>query len=519
MRRSLLVLCLTGCVVPEPPLTLGELPSPSASSGTVAPAPLRRLTRAQYHQAVVDLFAPLGLSESPAWRFPGEETAGPFLTRVRTPITSLEVDVAIVAAEEVAAKVAPSAERLFGCACPREGLERLAAKAWRRPLTDDERAGLGALFEAGGVELAVTGILSSASFLAVVERGRPDDPAKLTGHEVATRLALLLAGGLPDDALTAAAEEGRLDTADGIAAETWRLLKEPRARTQLAAFHQQWLGLGGLQSLEKDPTRYPLFGAEARTAMRDELESFVDAVVRRSDGRLETLFSAPFAFVRAPLHRVYGVSEPTPGASVGLDPSERAGILTHPAFLATHASPRLSSPTHRGLAILRNVLCIEPGEPPPGVTIAPTGAAKPGALSRREMIEQHSANPSCRGCHQRLDPFGLAFEHYDAIGVWREKDLDDGSVIDASAEVVLGDEALDGPTKDAVELSKRLGRSQVVLRCAARQWYRFAFGRLETDADAPELAQLEARIIETKGSVPDLIVALTTSDAFRSRAP
>lgn len=524
--RVLAVLCLTGCVAPvaAPPLTLGETPPPAEPSGAVAPAPLRRLTRAQYHQSVVDLFAAVELTETPAWRFPGEETAGPFLTQVRTPVSPLEVDVSIVAAEELAARVTPQAAKLFGCepltdTCSRDGLAALAARAWRRPITARERSGIEALVESGGVELAITGILSSVSFLSIVERGRADAAAKLTGHEVAARLALLLRGGLPDSALNAAAEDGRLDTAEGIAEQAWRLLKEDRARKQLAAFHQQWLGLGGLQSLEKDPSRYPFFGTDARTAMQDELEGFVDAVVRRSDGRLETLFSAPFAFVRAPLHKVYGVREPQPGASVGLDPEQRAGILTHPAFLAVHASPRLSSPTHRGLVLVRNLMCLDLGDPPPGLEIMPTPAAKPGQLSRRAIVEQHAANPSCRGCHMMMDPLGLAFEHYDAVGVWRAKDIDDGSVIDASATVELGDPVLDGPTKDAVELSKRLGRSELVLRCAAKQWYRFALGRLETDADLPELLKLEQRLIASKGQVPDLIVALTTSDAFRSRAP
>ena len=499
----------------------------------MAPAPLRRLTRQQYHQSVVDLFEKLAWTQTPAWRFPGEETAGPFLTNVRASVSPLDVDVAVVAAEEVATRAVAEAPALLGCgeapaeACVKTSVAELAARAWRRPLVEAERTSLDALvgraFASGGwqagLRVGLTAVLASPSFLSIVEHGRADAPLKLTGHEVAARLALLLRGGLPDDELTMAAADGRLDTAEGIAEQTWRLLKAPRARGQLATFHLQWLGMGGLDSLEKDTRRYPFFGDDARTAMRDELEGFVDAVIRRSDGKLETLFSAPFAFVRAPLHRVYGVTAPAPGQSVGLSPKERAGLLTHPAFLATHASPRLSSPTHRGLVLLRNVMCIQLGDPPPGVDVTPIPAGKPGQASRRAMVEQHAANPGCRGCHSMMDPLGLTFEHYDAVGVYRTEDLDDGTTIDASATVQVGDPVLDGPTADAVELSKRLGRSETVQRCAVTQWYRFATGRLETDADQAELDALSKRFIASGGQVPDLIVALTTSDAFRSRAP
>ncbi|MBK7857721.1 MAG: DUF1592 domain-containing protein [Archangiaceae bacterium] len=537
MRWSAIALAFStvACLqpTPPPPLTLGETPSPSEPSAVVTKAPLRRLTRAQYHQSAIDLFDAYGFTDTPAWRFPGEETAGPFLTQVKGGITPLEVDVAVLAADELATRAAAQPEKLLSCvdqtlSCVQEAVATLAARAYRHPLTGEERADLGALAQAGfdggggakgALRLALTGVLASPSFLSLVERGRTDAPTRLTGYEVAARLALLLRGGLPDEALTQAAADGTLDTADGIAAQTWRLLKEPRARTQLAVFHQQWLGLGGLAHLDKDTRRYPWFDDTARAAMRDELEGFVDAVIRRSDGRLETLFSSPFAFVRAPLHKVYGVTAVAAGESVGLDPEERAGLLTQAAFLATHASPKLTSPTHRGLVLLRNVMCFPLGDPPPGVKIDPIPTGTPGQTTRRALVEQHSQNPACRSCHAMMDPLGLSFERYDAAGVYRAVDLDDGAPIDSTATIDLGDPALDGPVKDAVELSKRLGRSENVLGCTATQWYRFAFGRLEGPDDTAELQALAKRFVSTRGQVPDLIVALTTSDAFRSRAP
>ena len=217
--KPLLMLLLSACVAPPPVRLAGSPPAPLAPSGASVEAPLRRLTRAQYEQSVLDLFAPLGWTDTPASRFPGEERAGPFLTNLSAP-TPLDIDVTFAAAETLAARAAPDAEKLSGCAlltapCAKSSLSALARRAWRRPITADESARFDAMLAGSdvrtGYTLGLTALLASPSFLELVEVGRPEGArVQLTGFEVAARLALLLRGSVPDDALLDAAASGAL---------------------------------------------------------------------------------------------------------------------------------------------------------------------------------------------------------------------------------------------------------------------------------------------------------------------
>lgn len=540
MARLMLVLMLaSGCVPANdaPPVRLGDRPPAMTPSGVSVRAPLRRLTREQYHRTVLALL-PM-LDDTPASRFPADETAGPFLTNVRQPISPLQVDLIGTAAQDLAARATQNPDALLrGCnrlqgdeVCSVTTLHALARRAWRRPLEDDEKNALRTLYRLGaerggartGLALGLEAILAAPSFLYLVESGTPlpDGRLALSGPALATRLAFFLWNQGPDDALLDAAERGELSTAEGVANQAWRLLRDERATAQLGRFHLEWLGLGGLRSLEKDPKRYPFFTAEARAAMELETIAFVDTVIRRSDGRLETLLSAPFTLAQEPSLRVYGVEPPpmlAPGTPIGLDPTQRAGLLTQPAWLATQAHVKTTSPIHRGVFILTNLLCVQLGSPPPGVDLTPIGVDPNGKRTRRQLVEAHTANPTCAGCHRMIDPLGLAFEHYDAVGAFRTTDLDDGQPIDSRVVVSTGSD-LDGPVDDAITLVKRLAKSEQVQACAARQWYRFAMGRLETAEDEDELERLVARFAASGGNLPDLLVAIVTSDAFRTRAP
>lgn len=531
MRRSIFIafLTLSACVGQAPPVRLsGNPPAPSSPSGVKVDAPLRKLTRAQYHRAVLDLFAPLGWKETPASRFPADERSGPFATNVVALPTPLDVDLWFSAAESLANQAAPHAETLTGCktltaACAQPALRAFARRAWRRPLTELEGARFDGLFDGRdareALTLGLTVVLAAPSFIEVVETGaaRSDGRVQLSGFEVATRLALMLRGSIPDDALLDAAERGELDTPEGIAAQTWRLLRDERSVAALTAFHFQWLGLEGAP--EKSLTRYPFWTSDVHDATAAETSLFLDTVIRRSDGRFETLLTAPFTFLPSPVERIYGLKPALPGVMVGLDPSQRGGLLTQPLFLAKHAHPKWTSPVQRGVVLTRDVLCLPLGAPPPNVNLEPIGVDSTGQLTRRQLVEQHSNDPRCAGCHRMMDPLGLAFERYDAVGAWRDTDLDDGARLDAQVTLALGDAELDGPVSSATELTKKLAKSKAARRCYATQWYRFALGRLETSADQPELAAVQQRFLDTDGAIPDLIVAITTSDAFRSRAP
>jgi hypothetical protein len=247
--------------------------------------------------------------------------------------------------------------------------------------------------------------------------------------------------------------------------------------------------------------------------MQRDTATFADFVVRRGDGLMRTLFTANFTFPEGPLFGLYGLTQPqgfAPGAQVTLTP-ERAGILTQGAFLATHAHRDQTSPVHRGIMVRENILC-EPLEPPP-LDVNTTPPAPTPATTTRERFAQHEANPTCGGCHVLIDPIGLAFEHFDAIGAYRT--MENGFPIDASGEIIEGPADLAGPFNGALELGQRLSQSRAAADCMANQWFRFALGRMEAVDDACSLKAIRQGFEDSGRNVRDLIVSIVKSDAFR----
>jgi hypothetical protein len=198
---------------------------------------------------------------------------------------------------------------------------------------------------------------------------------------------------------------------------------------------------------------------------------------------------------------------------VALDPARRAGFLTHASVLSVLAKPDQSSPVHRGKFIRERLLCQTLPPPPNDVEIKPP-AVRPGIPTRRRF-EQHSADPSCSGCHLLMDPIGFGFEHYDGVGLFRERDQ--GAPVDASGEI-LGSGDADGPFDGAVELAHRLAESEEVRSCVVMQWFRFGYGRAEQADDQCSMAELERAFAESGHNIKALLLALTQTDAFRYRS-
>lgn len=192
----------------------------------------------------------------------------------------------------------------------------------------------------------------------------------------------------------------------------------------------------------------------------------------QSDGKLETMFQAAYTFASAPLYAIYGDKDPggpagpDGGKRVALDPAQRAGILTMAAPLAVHASPNQSNPVLRGKWVRESLLCQELPPPPPDVnTSLPPVDPK---VTTRERFRQHRQDAACRGCHELLDPVGLAFESYDLVGRWRA--MDGVNPVDATGEVVGGEGALAGPFSGALALGAKLVPSEALRQCVSRQW-------------------------------------------------
>jgi len=490
------------------------------------------MTHGEYDSTVRDLFEQAG---APSSGFPPDERAGAFDNDVAGQVvTRVLAEGYMSAAEALAPSAALEVDALRPCeagrdeeTCAREAIAAVGLRVFRRPLDVEAAQDLFDAFTVGRAEAGYHGglasmlevALQSPEFLYRVElpQGPPQavGGVRRSGWELASRMSYLFWGTMPDDALFAAAASGRLDSDDGVAAETARALADPRARVTVARFFEQWLDLGELDHLEKDLAIYPTFDPTLRTAFHAETLTFVDAVVWNGDGRLATLLTAPYSFINARLADAYGVVgvEGSALRRVELDPAKRAGLLTQGSFLALNAKFDQSSPVHRGKFVRERLLCTPLPPPPADVEIRPPSLDP--RLTTRERFRQHAADARCAGCHGLMDPVGLGFEHFDGIGRFRE--TEGGQPVDARGELTGSD--ADGAFVGAVELAGRLASSTAVESCMAQQWFRFAYGRSDTPDDACTLEQLTDALHRSDGNLRALLSAVPTTSAFLERAP
>lgn len=505
----------------------GETPL-DCSKTQVAFAPLRRLTREQYDNAVRDL---LGLEGQPSLSLSADEKLGAFYSNAVSPVTRLSVEQYRDAAETLAATaVTQRLDALTECSgasqdatCADEFISSFGRRVFRRPLSAEETSRYRGLFDANasrgfaeGIRVVLETLLQSPHFVYHLELTPAPSGAGVTplnGYEVAERLSFALWNSVPDTELLDAAGAGKLDSKDGLRAQAERLIASDRAKDALSSFHLQWLGLDGLLDIDKDSALFPEFTAELQRSMRAEATGFADFVIRRGDGRLQTLLSAPFTLASGDLLQIYGATAaPAADGSVQLDPTQRAGLLTQAAFLSAHAHANQTSPVHRGLAVRKNLLCTSLPDPPANVNNTPP---EPDAnATTRQRFEQHRKDPSCAGCHQLVDPIGVGFENYDAIGRYRASE--NGLPIDAQGELVAAGES-GGTFTGAVELAQRLAVSPEVRDCVGKQWFRYSLGRGEGAEDACSLASVKEEFAASDFNVKKMLVALVSSDAFRYR--
>jgi hypothetical protein len=509
----------------------GEL---ACTAPSVGATPLSRQTRAQYSRSVTSL---LGVTNFQTGALPDDEKVGPFDGNVIAPIGDLAVEQYAVAAETVAKSAMGKLETLVACdrrargdkACADEFIRTFGKKVYRRPLSSDEQSAYAALYDAyagqgypDALRVLVQTMLQSPTFLYHVELAPPMPPSDgsklvaLDAFELASRLSYFLVGTTPDDALLAAAGDGSLLKDATLRAQATRLLADPLADDTLERFHLQWLALDDLSQLSKDTSAYPMFDQSFASAMESELRRFVRYVMREDDGTLDTLLTAPYSFPSGKLAAVYGtdaaIDDHTP---VQLNPKQRAGLLTQPAFLAVHAHADQSSPVQRGKVVIRNLLCETLPDPPPNViATAPVPADN---TTTRQRFSGHAESPACAGCHVRIDGVGFGFEAFDALGAYRA--TENGKPVDTRG-TFAGTLDLDGPFAGPVELARKLSESEEVSACVTKQWFRFALGRFETQADSCSLDAL-ARAFDASGrDVRSLLTGIVSSLAFRmKRAP
>lgn len=404
-------------------------------------------------------------------------------------------------------------------------LRAFASRAYRRPAADAEVDKLVKLYRSErdsgrafepAIRTAITATLVSPNFLfrTVANPAAADTAAKyrLNGHELASRLSYFLWSSMPDEPLLAAASDGSLITDDGLKSQVKRMLADKRSKAFVENFSGQWLQLRALESVAIDRERFPAYDDTLRTAMVAEATMFFGEVLKSNRSVMEFIDSRE-TFLNERLATLYGV----PGIKgdelrrVTLPQgSPRGGVLTMGAVLTLTSNTTRTSPVKRGLFVLDQILGAPP--PPPPADIPPLEQAaklKPDATVR-EQLAAHVGVSSCAACHNRLDPIGLSFENFDAIGRWR--DQESGRPVDASGNLP-GGIVVNG----SGDLKKTLlDRSDQFIESLSSKVLMYAVGRGIEPFDRPAVRKIARRTRDQGDKLTALVESVVLSETFRS---
>ena len=429
----------------------------------------------------------------------------------------------------------PSRRRIMTCypddetealGCARDILSRMARLAYRRPVTDAEVAtlvdfyqqerGKGESFDVG-IQTALVSILVSPQFLFRFERD-PEDAApgamyRIRDLEMASRLSFFIWSSVPDDELLDLAIAGRLQEPEILQEQIERMLADERAGALGANFAGQWLYLRNVVATEPDADLFPDFDDNLRKGLQRETELLFESIAREDRSVLD-LLTADYTFVNERVARHYGIRGVYGDQfrRVDVEDENRKGLLGHASVMLINSYANRTSPVNRGKYVLTNIIGTPPPPPPPNVPPLEENLNQPAAM--RERMAQHRANPACSGCHQYMDPVGLALENFDAIGRWREAE-DDLPIDAAGAIPVFRDFGpIDGPVglREAI-----LSRSEQFASTATEMLLTYALGRGLEARDMPIVRAVVRDAADENYRFSTLVRGIVTSTPFQMR--
>jgi len=421
-------------------------------------------------------------------------------------------------------------ERPHGSDEPSEAREIIAAfmtRAWRRPISDDEidrklerfvviRPQCDS-FEEAVVEVLAT-VLSSPQFLYVTSAAGSEpsnesaDPVPPDEHALANRLSLFLWCSIPDQELTTLASSGRLADRDVLASQVRRMLADPRGERFAKHFVHQWLDMQLLEFLNFKQ-HIPNFDPLLKEAMQQEPVALFGQMLRE-DASILDLVHSDYAMVNERLARHYGLSGVYGNHFRRVSLSEgfrRGGLLTQAGLLAMNSDFPDSHPLKRAIWLLESVLGDPPPPPPPAVPQIDLADPEIAKMTLKERIEDHRNHAACMSCHSKIDPWGIAFENYDALGLWRDEIA--GKPIDATSDL------FNHQTLDGMEGLKRLllqHRQDQLVRALVSKLATYALGRPLAFTDLAEIEAITAQVRRDGDGLKTAIEAIVQSDLFRS---
>lgn len=429
----------------------------------------------------------------------------------------------------------PSRKLVFTCyptsksqetPCARKIVSQLAVKAYRRPVSDDEIAGLMKLYEVGyadsgfegGVGVAVQAILASPSFIYRFEKNRAQiaqhaaQSYSITDIELASRLSYFLWSSSPDRTLLSLAERNRLHLPGVMSAQVKRMLADPRSMALSTNFAGEWLHLQNLKDVLPDAYLYPDYDKTLGNSMRQETELFFNSIVH-DDKSVLTLLNANYTYVNEPLARLYGIPNVLGNRfrRVQLTDENRYGLLGQASILTLTSASNRTSPVIRGKYVME-VLLGTPPPPPPAAQQLPEHGSDGSVQTVRQRLEEHRKNPTCAACHKFMDPIGFALENYDPIGAWRT--LDAGAPIDTTGQLYDGTKL-----KSPADLRKALlVHSDAFVSTFTENLFAYGVGRVLHPTDMPTIRAIDREAASHGDTFSSIVLGIVNSDEFRKRS-
>jgi hypothetical protein len=545
--------------------TGGGQGGPTVDCTAISPgqALVRRLTTYEFNNTVRDL---LGDKTSPGTELPpqvdsadnifGNDAAEQapsalLIEKYQTVAESISAratadSAGLASLNSCAANVAPANEE----SCARSIAASLLPRAYRREVANTEIDELVSLYKSvralsptvtfgSGVGAMIEAMLQAPEFLYRVEQGIPvsgnSAVRRIVGREMATRLSYLFWQTMPDAALFQAADMGELDTDDGVLAQGKKMFDDNRSHSMVGFFFDNLLPIADLNSLTRNATLFPNWSSALGVSMRQEVQSLLEFEIYQNTqaagpyqpGSWPAVLTAPYTFVNESLFKYYGPSAFAAGTTVtgtgfvkvNLNTEQRLGLMTSGGMMAGLTISDLPSPVKRGAFIVNKLMCKGLHVP---VGLNPKAPDPYSGKTARERFSKHEAMALCAACHKSIDPMGLPFETFDAVGLYRTvehwTDPNTGMSYDTPIDASGSVPGVDGTANNAVELVKLLATSPDIGGCFAKQWMSFGYGRaIDEYADACNTQSVGTDFSKSGYNVKQLLLALTQSNGFLYR--
>ena len=429
----------------------------------------------------------------------------------------------------------PSRRKVFICEptasneeldCARRIFTNLAKQAFRRPVTDDDMEAPLRFFAAGrelgsfddGIKNGMMAIFTSPKFLFRAEippaDASPGQVVAISDLELASRLGFFLWSSSPDQELIDMAARGELADAQMLEAQVERMLQDPRAEAMVENFVFQWLRLRDLENVDPDREIYPEYKPALLEAFQEQIKLFAGSIFRE-DRSIVDLITGDYTYLNEDLAMHYGIRNIKGDhyRRIELDDERRFGLLGTGGVLMVTSYANRTTPVIRGAYIMENFLGVPPATPPPDVEAFPeTPEGATVALTVRQRLEIHRVNPACAGCHDVMDPLGLALENYNAVGQWRERDSDAGNIpIDASGQLA------DGTPLDGVnDLREALvERPDQFVQTFTEKLMTYSLGRSVEYHDMPAVRKIVQAAAKNNYRFSSIVMGVINSDQFK----